>query len=131
MINHIALITILTDDVPRLATFYRDVLGFAVKTDMGGYVEFHHDGVRFALCARSILRDASGHESYTEAHHGQAFELAFPCPEPAEVDRMYAEIVRQGAAPVHAPADMPWGQRTAMFADPDGNIHELFADLPQ
>ncbi len=63
MINHIALITILTDDVPRLATFYRDVLGFAVKTDLGGYVEFHHDGVRFALCARSILRDASGHAS--------------------------------------------------------------------
>jgi lactoylglutathione lyase len=131
MINHIALITILTDDIPRLAAFYRDVLGFAVKTDLGGYVEFHHDGVRFALCARSILRDASGHESYAEAHHGQAFELAFPCAEPAEVDRMYAEILTQGATPVHAPADMPWGQRTAMFADPDGNIHELFADLPQ
>jgi uncharacterized glyoxalase superfamily protein PhnB len=131
MSNHIALITILTDNVPRLATFYRDVLGFAVKTDLGGYVEFHHDGVRFALCARSILREASGHMSYEETPRGQRFELAFPCAEPAEVDRMYAEIVTRGAAPVHAPADMPWGQRTAMFADPDGNIHELFADLPQ
>jgi len=39
--------------------------------------------------------------------------------------------VAHGAAPVHAPADMPWGQHTAMFADPDGNIHEFFADLPQ
>jgi hypothetical protein len=27
--------------------------------------------------------------------------------------------------------DVPWQQRTAMFADPDGNIHEFFADLPQ
>ena len=43
---------------------------------------------------------------------------------------MYAEIVARGAVPIHSPADMPWGQRTAMFADPDGNIHELFADLP-
>jgi lactoylglutathione lyase len=131
MINHIALITILTDDVPRLAVFYRDVLHFAVKQDLGGYVEFHNDGVRFAVCARSILHGASGHASYTEAHRGQAFELAFPCGEPAEVDRVYAEIVAQGAAPIHAPADMPWGQRTAMFADPDGNLHELFADLPK
>jgi catechol 2,3-dioxygenase-like lactoylglutathione lyase family enzyme len=131
MINRIALITILTDDAPRLTAFYRDVMGFTVKQDMGGYVEFHHEGVRFAICPRSILHEASGHASYTEARRGQAFELAFPCAEPAEVDRAYAKIVAQGATPVHAPADMPWGQRTAMFADPDGNIHELFADLPQ
>ncbi len=131
MINQIALITILTDDVPRLTAFYRDVLQFEVKQDAGGFVEFHHDGVRFAICARSILHEASGHASYAEAHRGQCFELAFPCSEPAEVDRKYAEIVARGAAPIHAPADMPWGQRTAMFADPDGNIHELFADLPR
>jgi lactoylglutathione lyase len=131
MLNQIALITIVTDDVPRLAGFYRDVLGFTVKTDMGVYVEFHNEGVRFAICARSVLRDASGHASYQEAARGQHFELAFPCASPAEVDRIYAETVGKGATPVHAPADMPWGQRTAMFADPDGNIHEFFADLPQ
>jgi len=131
MPNQIALITIVTDDVSRLAGFYRDVLGFKVKRDMGGYVEFHNDGVRFAVCARSILHEASGHASYEEAPRGQHFELAFPCASPAEVDRVYAEAVAQGATPIHAPTDMPWQQRTAMFADPDGNIHEFFADLPQ
>ena len=131
MINQIALITILTDDVPRLAAFYRDVLRFEVRTDQGGYVEFHNNGVRFAVCARSILRDATAHASYVEAHRGQCFELAFPCETPADVDRAYVNLVAHGAAPIHAPADMPWGQRTAMFADPEGNIHEIFADLPQ
>ena len=130
MISQIALITILTDDVPRLAAFYRDVLRFEVKLDQGDYVEFSTTACVLPICARSTLHEASGHTSYTETHHGQCFELAFPCAEPAEVDRAYAEIVAQGATPVHAPADMPWGQRTAMFADPDGNIHELFADLP-
>lgn len=130
-LNHIALITILTDDVPRLAGFYRDALGFAIKQDLGQYVEFESEGVRFAVCARSILHEASGDASYTEARRGHAFELAFPCDSPADVDRAYADILAKGAAPVHAPADMPWGQRTALFADPDGNIHELFADLPQ
>jgi lactoylglutathione lyase len=131
MLNQIALITIVTDDVPRLAGFYRDVLGFTIKQDLGPYVEFHHEGVRFAICARSILRDASGHASYEEAPRGQHFELAFPCNSPEDVDRVYAGAVGKGAAPIHAPADMPWGQRTAMFADPDGNIHEFFANLPQ
>ncbi len=129
MLNHIALITILTDDVPRLAAFYRDVLHFELKTDMGVYVEFHSEGARFAVCARSVLRDASGHASYEEARRGQCFELAFPCETPQEVDRAYADLLANGATPVHAPANMPWGQRTAMFADPDGNIHEVFADL--
>ncbi len=129
MLNQIALITILADDVLQLAAFYRDVLHFEVKQELGGFVEFHSAGVRFAVCARSILHEASGHASYAEAHHGQCFELAFPCADPAEVDRVYAEIVAHGAAPIHAPADMPWGQRTAMFADPAGNIHELFAEL--
>jgi len=91
MINRIALITIVTDDVPRLAAFYRDVLGFAVKTRHGWLRRVPQRWRALAVCARSILRDASSHASYEEAPHGQHFELAFPCGEPAEVDRVYAE----------------------------------------
>ncbi len=129
--HQIALITILTDDVPALANFYREALGFEVKQELGNYVELRTDGARFAVCARSIMRDATGHPSYTEAHRGQCFELAFPCDTAEQVDRAYADVVAKGAAPVQSPANMPWNQRTAFFADPDGNIHELFADLPR
>jgi uncharacterized glyoxalase superfamily protein PhnB len=127
----IALITILTDDVTRLVTFYHTVLGFAIKQDMDQYVEFESPSVRFAICARAVLFSVSQHPSYKQVHSGQAFELAFPLDSPAAVDQRYMEIVLQGATPVQTPMDMPWGQRTAMFADPDGNIHELFCDLPQ
>lgn len=130
METRIALITILTGDVPALARFYRDVLGFAVETDMGEYVEFASEGVRFAVCARSIMFEATGDDRFRQPAAGRSFELAFPCSSPATVDEAYAEIVGQGATPIKAPADMPWGQRTAFFADPDGNVHELFADLP-
>jgi len=127
----IALITILTDDVPRLKSFYQSVLGFEIKQDMDQYVEFDSPGVRFAICARSVLFTVSQHPSYQQAHRGQAFELAFPLESPAAVDQTYMEVVLHGATPVQTPADMPWGQHTAMFGDPDGNIHELFCDLPQ
>jgi len=127
----IALITILTDDVTRLKNFYQTVLGFTIQQDLEQYVEFESPGVRFAICARSVLYAVSKHPSYQQAHNGQAFELAFPLETPAAVDETYKEIVMRGATPVQTPADMPWGQHTAMFADPDGNIHELFCDLPQ
>ena len=126
----IALITILTGDVPTLRTFYVDVLGFSVKTDRDQYIEFASDGVRFSVCDRAVMRDATGHADYAIEPMGQQFELAFPCSTPEEVDDVYRHIVAAGAIPIKPPANMPWGQRTAFFADPDGNIHEIFANLP-
>ncbi|CAM3718719.1 VOC family protein [Marinicrinis lubricantis] len=125
----IALITILTDNVPVMVDFYTKVLGFEIAGDHGENVEFHSEGVRFAICSRSILSSITNdHAGFKEERRGQSFELAFPLETREEVDRMYDEIIAKGAAPVASPADMPWGQRTAFFADPDGNIHELFAE---
>jgi uncharacterized glyoxalase superfamily protein PhnB len=47
------------------------------------------------------------------------------------VDASYARVLEGGTKPVQPPASMPWGQRTAFFADPEGYIHELFSELPQ
>lgn len=127
----IALITLLARDVPAMRVFYEEAIGFPVKTDMGQYIEFESEGVRFSICDRAVLREATEHADYSEAPSGQRCELAFPCNSPEDVDAAYRRIVAGGAVPVKPPADMPWGQRTAFFADPEGNIHELFADLPE
>ena len=128
MKGQIALITILTDDVNRLACFYQSVLGFQILKDLGQYVELVNFGVRFAICTRSIMESATGNDTFREPRSGQCFELAFPVDSPDEVDQVYADIIRKGALPIQPPANMPWNQRTAFFADPDVNIHELFAD---
>jgi len=76
-----------------------------------------------------VMEEATGHSSYKATHEGQCFELAFPLKSPEDVDQAYREITKSGAKPIKAPKNMPWGQRTAFFADPDGNIHELFSNL--
>jgi len=126
----IALISIFTDNLAAMVRFYRDVLGFEIELQLERYVEFASDGVRFAICARSVLAETTGHPDYNAPRRGQPFGLAFPVDSPAAVDGAYGEIVEKGATPIKVPAEMPWGQRTGFFADPDGNIHELFADLP-
>jgi len=135
MRTRIALITILTDNPAGMVRFYRDVLGFEPQGEVDeanpSYVEFKHEGVRFAICPRSVMAQFVGHASFSETLRGQSFELAFPCASPAEVDSDYEALIARGAEPVMAPANMPWNQRTACFADPDGNIHEIFADLPE
>lgn len=125
----ISLITILTNDVPKMRKFYQQTLGFPVKTDMDSYVEFESQGVRFSICTRQTLSEATGgHESFSVQARGQSFELAFPCESADDVATSYRDVVAKGATPIQEPATMPWGQTTAFFADPEGNIHELFSD---
>ena len=72
---------------------------------------------------------ANPRDEYEKKVIGQAFELAFPCENPNDVDESFTQLVTRGATPIHEPQNMPWNQRTALFADPDGNIHEIFARL--
>lgn len=123
----INLITIWTEDIDRMKAFYSEVLGFKIKNDLGNYVEFENSGVRFAICLRNVMYGYSS--EYTKKASGQCFELAFPCENPEDVDKSFEKLVAMGATPIHEPKTMPWNQRTALFADPDGNIHEIFAEI--
>ncbi|MCU1463062.1 MAG: Glyoxalase/bleomycin resistance protein/dioxygenase [Acidimicrobiales bacterium] len=53
---------------------------------------------------------------------GERFEIGFKVD---DVDAAYAELLAAGATPAVAPADRPWGQRTAYVRDPDGHLVEL------
>lgn len=123
----INLITIWTDKIDRMRNFYNQVIGFRIKNDLGNYVELENNGVRFAICMRNVMYSYS--DEYRKKVVGQAFELAFPCENPDEVDEAFEKLVTMGATPVHQPQNMPWNQRTALFADPDGNIHEIFSEI--
>ena len=123
----ISLVTIWTDNIEAMKLFYSDILGFKVKNDLGEYVEFQNQEARFAICNRSVMYEYS--DFFKEKHAGQGFELAFPCDSVEELDKTYETLLTKGATGIHAPQNMPWGQRTALFSDPDGNIHEIFVPL--
>ena len=123
----INLITIWTNDIDKMKEFYNVVLGFRIESDLGNYVEFENDGVRFAICMRDVMYGYSS--EYRKESLGQGFELAFPCENPNDVDESFNMLICNGATSVHEPQDMPWNQRVALFADPDGNIHEIFAEI--
>ncbi len=111
----IALITIFAEDLLPMVAFYRDVLGFQPMLELESYVEFENPGVRFAICASSVMAETVKHPSFSEARRGQTFELAFPADTADELDMLFAEIVEKGAEPIQAPAHMPWFQLTLPF----------------
>jgi catechol 2,3-dioxygenase-like lactoylglutathione lyase family enzyme len=131
MKGQIGLVTVLTNNIQSSKSFYSNILGFSIQTDLGNYVEFSSEGVRFAICEKEVMKKATNHLSYQEQRKGQSFELAFPVGSPEDVDRTYSEIVSKGATPIKEPEMMPWGRKTAFFADPDGNIHEIYSYKPE
>lgn len=125
---NIAVITILSNDVPLLAQFYRDALGFKIIVDSEEYVEFENIGVHFSICSKRLMAvNTDGHSSFLEERKGQSFELCFPCDSPELVRKTYRDILTKGAIQLKNPI-MPWGQTTAFFAVPEGNIHSIYAD---
>ncbi|HAE42689.1 MAG TPA: glyoxalase [Clostridiales bacterium] len=127
MLSKISLVTIWTDHIEPMKKFYKDVMGFDIINDLGEYVEFKNEGARFALCERKVMLDFS--DKYRIKAIGQRFELAFPCRSVDDVDKSYETLLDKGAIGIQSPKNMPWNQRTALFEDPDGNIHEIFCDL--
>lgn len=125
----IDMLGLITPRFEAMRDFYRDVMGFRITLELDNHIEFESEGVRFALSTPQVMASITEHPSYQEKKAGQSFELAFRSNSPAEVDKDFDALLKKGAVAVKAPADMPWNQRTAFFADPDGNIHEIFADI--
>lgn len=124
-------LTLLADDVARLARFYHEVLEFAIVVEEQHYVEFSNSGVRLAICSKSLMAEnTNGHTSFREDRKGQAAELNFECNSPDEVYALYDEFVSKGAVDIMVPQVKPWGHTTGFFADPEGNIHSIFAVNP-
>lgn len=120
------MIGIFVQNLQKMVAFYRDVLG--VETDWDGqgpYAEFKHDGIRFSMYERGQLPGLLGQTPGYPAGINGTFELAIDLPTSDTVDREYERIVRAGAKPVYAPRDEPWGMRSSMVADPEGNLIEI------
>ena len=120
------MIGIFVNDLPAMVAFYRDVLGVEIEWDgQGPYAEFKHAGIRFAMYERQQLPGLLGQPPTYPAGLNGTFELAVDVPHFEDVDPEFERVVQAGAKPLYAPRTEPWGMRSSMVADPEGNIIEI------
>jgi lactoylglutathione lyase len=126
--QQINLVGLFVSDLAKQVAFYRDVLGFAIEWDgQGPYAEFRAANVRFGMYERRMLPALLGQTPSFPSGLNGTFELAIDFPTYHEVDREFERVVKGGANPVYAPRDEPWNMRSAMVADPEGNLIEIFS----
>jgi uncharacterized glyoxalase superfamily protein PhnB len=122
-------IGLVVHDMGRSLAFYR-MLGLDIPPDSDG--EGHVEatlpgGTRILWDTVEMIQSFDA--EWTEPSGGQRIGLAFLCDDPADVNRVYAELTAAGHEGHREPWDAFWGQRYASVKDPDYNGVDLFAPL--
>ncbi|KZL13561.1 MULTISPECIES: VOC family protein [unclassified Pseudovibrio] len=124
----IYMVTIHTANFPEMKTFFKDKMKMELVSDSGEFVEFQSNGLRLSLASHKTLSSFLDSNSLNGKRTGSGLGIGFKYENPEQVDIAYKALLKNGVKGVAEPAQQPWGEYTAFFADPDGNVHELVAD---
>ncbi|MNZ94302.1 Glyoxalase-like domain protein [compost metagenome] len=121
-----ASVRIITDDVDRLVEFYEKVMGVSAERPTPVFAELIVPSCTLAI-GHSQTAQLFGAGSVVGANnHTVIIEL--------RVDDVEAEYVRLKSFVdnwVMGPTTMPWGNRSILFRDPDGNLLNLFEPVTE
>ncbi len=107
-------------DVEAVAGFYQR-FGFEVTFRLdgpdgtAGYVSMQRDEAGLAVTVEDSARMFAGVEPGPGPRHEMWIYVD-------DADATVAELRAAGVTVVREPADMPWGERAAYVADPEGNL---------
>ena len=118
-------VRLVTKDVPALARFYEELLGIApIGSD--DYVEMRGSQSFLAISSkRSVdLFNAGAAEPAANRSVILDFQVKDVDGERSRLRELVGEFVLE-------PTDQPWGSRSMLFRDPDGNLINFFAPMHQ
>jgi len=116
-------VRVVTRDVPELTKFYQEITG--VEPSGGGdYAEFRTEGGGFAICSQKGIDSHSAGAAKPQANQSSILDFQV-----ADVDQEFARLKGKIGKLVLAPTDQPWGNRSMLFRDPDGNLINFFSPI--
>ena len=115
-------IRIITNDVDRLADFYELVTGTPATRPAPVFAEFRTGAGALAIASTATVAMLGEHAPKPGSNDSVIIEFAV-----ADVDAEFARIHDALDDIVLEPTTMPWGNRSVLFRDPDGNLVNLFS----
>jgi uncharacterized glyoxalase superfamily protein PhnB len=116
---------IVSSDVAGLVSFYAALIGVDVVAN-DYYVEVPAGGASVAFSRRRFNEpDALGEASPWTATDKVVLDFQVD-----DVDAHYERVNRLGVEWIMAPTTQPWGKRSMMFRDPEGNVINIFSAAP-
>lgn len=116
-------IRIITADIQRLIRFYERVTGGALTVYTEDFAELTTPTATLAIGSTRTLALFGGDIAQPAANHSAILEFLVE-----DVDAAYEKLA-DVITLVQAPTTMPWGNRSLLFRDPDGNLVNLFTPV--
>lgn len=116
-----ASIRIITDDLPRLVGFYELVTGVEAVRPAPVFAEIRGPGATLAIGARATVSMLGSSVPTAGASGGIIIEFLVD-----DFDKQFERLREHLTDIVLEPTTMPWGNRSTLFRDPDGNLVNLF-----
>jgi predicted enzyme related to lactoylglutathione lyase len=121
-----ASIRIITDDLDRMVAFYEQVTGVAAERPAPVFAEFVLPSATLAIGHTDTVRLFGADSARPAANRSVIIEFRVD-----DVDADYARLASLVADWVQEPTTMPWGNRSILFRDPDGNLVNLFTPVTE
>lgn len=116
-------VRIITDDIKRLVRFYEDI-GLTATWYTDEFAELSTPSCTLAIGSKRTM-DLFGAGAATPASNRSVI-LEFRV---SDVDEEYKKLEKVVAEFVQHPTTQPWGNRSVLFRDPDGNLVNLFTPV--
>jgi len=118
-------IRIITADIKRLAQFYEQITRIPVTMYTEDFGELRTAASTLAIGSTRTLQLFGGDVARPADNRTAILEFRVE-----DVDGEYARLSSViGNAVVQAPTTMPWGNRSLLFRDPDGNLINFFTPI--
>jgi predicted enzyme related to lactoylglutathione lyase len=118
-------VRIITADITRLMGFYEHITGTSATRYTEDFAEVTTPSSTLAIGSTRTLQLFGGDVARPADNHTAIIEFRVD-----DVDAEYRRLEGViGGRLVQAPTTMPWGNRSLLFRDPDGNLVNFFAPV--
>jgi predicted enzyme related to lactoylglutathione lyase len=114
---------LVTNDVSALARFYEELLGIA-PIGSEDYVELRNSGSTVAISSKRSVDVFSAGAAEPAANRSVILDFQVN-----DVDKERSRLQGFVSEFVLEPTNQPWGSRSMLFRDPDGNLINFFAPV--
>ncbi len=118
-------IRVITNDVERLVSFYETISGSSATRYTPDFAELTTPKGTLAIGSTRTL-SAFGAEDELQPDANRSVIIEFMV---EDVDAVFLQLKDQVPAFLQKPTTMPWGNRSLLFRDPDGNLINLFTPV--
>ena len=121
-----ASIRIITEDIQPLIQFYGQITGLPVTQYTEDFAELRTPSIVLAIGSTRTLQLFGGaHVAAAKSNRSVILEFRVD-----DVDTEYEKLAEYlGNNLVQTPTTMPWGNRSMLFRDPDGNLVNFFTPV--